>query len=123
MQNLFATNMPGQVPSTGFGNLPNAQTSNYPSNQINLGTHASDYNTMQNLFATNLNPQGSPTNSPTFAPPKQVETFATGQAGNLQNTNNFNTMQNLFATNAQGTASQVTLNTGKGIQPGAINPA
>lgn len=89
MQNMFATmNVNNQPQTTKQGNsldLLNSSASN-----VNI----SDYNTMQQLFATNAQ------NPLMFPNPSLTTNQNSGTTTVLSPLNDFNTMQNMFATNS-----------------------
>lgn len=100
MQGLFATQAQGGQTALDFSN-PNFLTSNTSGQNpqlqnVTLNTtsvpvvQGSEYNTMQNLFATGLGVGNLP-------PPSELLSSPVGQVAQ----ENFNTMQNMFATQSQ----------------------
>lgn len=120
MQNLFATGVQGVGVNQGGFTMAQMQ-SNPSALNMNLGTQqtgttggTTDYNTMQNLFATAA--QGTTTITGTTA------TSTTQQQQNI-NINDFNTMQNLFKTGGISLTpptQQQTSITGTTVDPFAV---
>jgi len=80
MQNLFATQAQGQA-TLNFNNPNFLTNSNSQQQNVTLNQSPSDFNTMQNMFTTGINP-GTNVNYPSTT---------------LPNPSDFNTMQNFFA--------------------------
>lgn len=88
MQNMFATMNVNNQPQTKQGNSLDLLNSSTPN--VNI----TDYNTMQQLFATNAQ------NPLMFPNPSLATNQNSGTTTVLSPLNDFNTMQNMFATNS-----------------------